>query len=125
MYLTFEGNQVELPEDYLIVEMNPGWLIPEEVRARPRDDRFADAIEATSVWNPRTWWYDTGNFGSVGLAVRTISEAWGLDVVEAVNLMEPLHLQDDGDCRPKLPTTDGGTVRLTAIRMRRSPQVTP
>jgi len=120
IYLTFEGNHVELPDDYLIVEMNPEWLIPEEVSARPRDDRFADAIEATSVWNPRTWWYDTGNFGSVGLAVRTISEAWGLDVVGAVNLMEPLHLQDDGDFRPMLPTSDGGTVRLTAIRMRRS-----
>lgn len=125
MHFTVEGNHVKLPEDYLIVGMNPGWLIPEEVSARPRDDRFADAIEATSVWDLRTWWYDTGNFGSVGLAVRTISDAWGLDVVEAVNLMEPLHLQDDGDFRPMLPTADGGTVRLTAIRMRRSPQITP
>jgi hypothetical protein len=124
-YFTFEGNQVELPDDYLIVDMNPGWLIPEEVSARPRDERFADAIEAPSGWDPRTWWYDTGNFCSVGLTVRTISEAWGIGVVEAVNLMEPLHLQDDGDFRPMLPTADGGSVRLTAIRMRRSQQVTP
>ncbi|MGH3770160.1 MAG: HD domain-containing protein [Pseudonocardiaceae bacterium] len=125
MYFTFEGNYFDLPDDYLLVDMNPDWLIPEEVSAQPRDERFADAIEALSAWNPCAWWYDTGNFGSVGLAVRTISEAWGLDVVEAVNLMEPLHIQDNGDFRLMLPTEDGGTVRLTAIRMRRSRPVTP
>jgi hypothetical protein len=120
-FFTFgEGASVNFPNDCLLVQMNPEWFIPEEVSPRPRDERFAHVVEAESAWDPRTWWYDTGNFGSVGLAVRTIAEAWGIDVVETIHLMEPLHLQADGDHRRTLPFLDsGGTVRVTGLRMRR------
>ncbi|MEU8814918.1 hypothetical protein [Actinoplanes sp. NPDC048796] len=111
---------MSLPDDCLLVEMNPEWFIPEEVCPSPRDERFAHAVEGDDAWDPRRWWYDTGNFGSVGLAIRTIAEVWNIDVTEAIHLMEPLHLQTDGDHRPALPTSDNnGTVRVTALRMRR------
>jgi len=115
--MTFDGREVETPEEGIFVHLNPQWYLPEEVLDRPRDERFADVIEPSAAWDPRTWWYDTGNFGSPGLVVHTIAEAWNIDLVEAVNLMEPLHLEDNGDLRPELPTADGGTVRVTAIRM--------
>lgn len=118
-FFTFEGVRVEVPDDALVVSLNPGWFYPEEVRPRPRDERFVDAVEPPSGWDARTWWYDTGNFGSIGLVVRTIAEMWEIDVVEAVNLMEPLHMQDDCDRRPTLATADGVGVHVTAIRMRR------
>ncbi|MFJ7214793.1 ATP-binding protein [Amycolatopsis sp. NPDC098790] len=118
-FLTFEGVDVEVPDHALVVNLNPTWLYPEEVRPRPRDERFVDAVEPPSGWDARTWWYDTGNFGSIGLVVRTIAELWEIDVVAAVNLMEPLHVQDDCDRRPTLATADGGGVHVTAIRMRR------
>jgi hypothetical protein len=124
-FFTFsEGEPVSLPDDCLLVEMNPEWFIPEEVHPSPRDERFAHVVEAEYAWDPRRWWYDTGNFGSVGLVVRTIAEVWGIDVVKAIHLMEPLHLQADGDHRPALPISDGrGTVRVTALRMRRPSQI--
>jgi hypothetical protein len=121
LYFSFShGRPVDFPEGYLLVQMNPEWFIPEEVCPRPRDERFADVVETDTAWDPRRWWYDTGNFGSVGLAVRTIADAWGIDVLDAINLMEPLHLSADGDLRPALPFLDGdGAVRVTALRMRR------
>lgn len=118
-FFTFEGIGVEVPGDALVVNLNPPWLYPEEVRPRPRDERFVDAVEPPSGWDARTWWYDTGNFGSIGLVVRTIAELWEIDIVAAVNLMEPLHMQDDCDRRPMLATADGVGVHVTAIRMRR------
>ena len=118
-FFTFDGRQIQLPDEGILVHLYPGWLLPEEVCARPRDERFADVVEPSSAWDPRTWWYDTGNHGSTGLVVQTIAEAWNISVVEAVNLMEPLHLQGDRDLRPELKATDGSTVRVTAIRMRR------
>ena len=123
-FFTFsEGEPVTLPDNCLLVEMNPEWFIPEEVCPSPRDERFADVVEGEHAWDPRRWWYDTGNFGSVGLVIRTIAGVWGLDVAEAIHLMEPLHLQADGDHRPALPILDsGGTVRVTALRMRRPPR---
>lgn len=117
--MTYDGREVELPEGGIIVSLNPQWFLREEVLDRPRDERFANVIEPSAAWDPRTWWYDTGNFGSPGLVVRTIAQVWNIDIVEAVNLMEPLHLESIGDLRPELNTTDGGTVRVTAIRMRR------
>ncbi len=118
-FFTFDGRQIQLPDQGILVDLNPEWLLPEEVRPRPRDERFADVVEPSSAWDPRTWWYDTGNFGSAALVVHTIAEAWNINVVQAVNLMEPLHLHGGRDLRPELKTTDGGTVRVTAIRMRR------
>jgi hypothetical protein len=120
LFFTFGGELVGFPNDYLTIQMNPEWLVPEEIRPRPRDERFADVVETETAWDPRNWWYDTGNFGTPGLVVRTIASAWDIDVVTAVNLMEPLHLQTDGDHRLTLPFQDAeGTVRLTALRMRR------
>lgn len=117
-FFTYDGRDVMPTDECIIVDLNPPWLYPEEVLPRPRDERFADAIEPAAAWDPRTWWYDTGNFGSPGLVVCTIAEAWGMGVMEAVSLMEPLYLQGDYDLRPELPTSDG-RVRVTAIRMRR------
>ena len=108
-----------LPEDCLLVRSYTLWRFPDEVRERPRDERFADAEQAGSGWDPRVWWYDLGSFGSIGLVVRTIAQAWGVDLVELVSLMEPLHLDDDGDRRGDLPKASGGTMRLDMIRLRR------
>jgi hypothetical protein len=121
LVLTFgaDSEVVAIPPDGLFVLLNPPWLFPEEVLARPRDERFADAVAPPSGWDARTWWYDTGNCGAVGLVVQTIAEKWGLDVADAVNLMEPLDLRDDRDLRIVLPTSDGRGVRVTAVRMRR------
>jgi hypothetical protein len=93
--------------------------VSEEALPRPRDEQFADAVEPPSGWDPRTWWYDTGNCGSVGMVVRTIATTWGLSIVDVINLMEPLDLRHDRDLRLVLPIAGGGTVRVTAIRLRR------
>jgi signal transduction histidine kinase len=119
LFLSFEGRSVEPPSNVLFIPLNPFWLYPEEVRPRPRDERFADAVYSDAEWDVRTWWYDTGNFGTPGLVIRTIAEEWDIDVVEAVNSMEPLHVRGDQDLRLVLPTSDGHAVRATAIRMRR------
>jgi hypothetical protein len=118
-FFTFDGRQVIVPDDVLLVSINPPWLLPEEVQGRPRDERFALSVQSSSAWNLGAWWHDTGNFGSIGLVVRTIAEVWGIDIVDAVNRMEPLHLQGDHDLRPGLPTLDGDSIRVTAIRMQR------
>ena len=119
VFFTWEGRQIEPSDKCLFVTLNPPWLFPEEVLARPRDERFESVVEPSSAWDPRTWWYDTGNFGAPGLVVRTIADLWCIDIVRAVNLMEPLHLERSRDLRCELNTTDNGTVRVAAIRMRR------
>ncbi|GAB3894243.1 hypothetical protein GCM10029964_072300 [Kibdelosporangium lantanae] len=124
-FYTFDGVDASILDDMLLVSLNPGWEFPEEIRPAPRDERFADAVDSSSDWNPRAWWYDTGNFGSVGLVVRTVADVWGMDVVTAVNTMETLILQAAGDSRPTIPTNDGAGVRVTAIRMRRPAGPTP
>jgi hypothetical protein len=118
-FYTFEGCETLVPDDVLFAHLNPLWLLPDEVEPRPRDEDFGDTIEFPTGWDIRTWWYDTGNFGSVGLLVRTIAAAWDIDLATAINLMEPLCLQTDVDLRPTLPKVDGTGLRVTAIRMRR------
>lgn len=120
-FYSLVGARLEVPDNVLFVAFNPPWLYKEEVLPKPRDERFVDAIEPPSGWDARTWWYDTGNFGSVGLVVRTIAEVWETDVVDLVNSMETLCLRDECDQRPVFPTADGTGVRVTAIRLRRSP----
>ena len=119
-FLTFDGREVIPPDDALFVSINPPWLLPEEVLGRPRDERFAQYIQSSSAWNLGAWWHDTGNFGSIGLVVRTIADVWNIDVVDAVHSMKPLHLQGDHDLRPELATAEGDSIRVTAIRMQKS-----
>jgi hypothetical protein len=119
IFFTFDGCEVTPPDNALFVGINPAWLFPEEVLGRPRDERFAHVTRSSSAWDLGAWWYDTGNFGSIGLVVRTIAETWEISVVRAVNLMEPLHLQEGHDLRPELKTTDGDSIRVTAIRMQK------
>ena len=119
VFFTFDGREVRLPIDVLLVDLNPVWILPEEVLPRPRDDRFVHMVQSSSAWNPGAWWYDTGNFGAVGLVVRTIAGVWKIDAAEAVSLMEPLHLEDDRDLRPQLQTADGQGVPAIAIRIRK------
>ena len=109
------------PDNALLLLINPQWLFPEEVLARPRDERFAHAVQSQSTWNLDAWWYDTGNFGNVGLVVRTIAEAWQISIEDAVRLMEPLHVQGDRDLRPRIETDEGEPIRVAAIRMKRPP----
>jgi hypothetical protein len=124
LFFTFDGRQLYPPENALLLLINPPWLFPEEVLARPRDERFAYAVQSPSTWNLDAWWYDTGNFGGVGLTVRTIAEAWQLSIEDAVRIMEPLHVQGDRDLRPRIETDDGEPIRVTAIRMKR-PSASP
>ena len=119
LFFTFDGRQLYPPDNALLLLINPPWLFPEEVLARPRDERFAHAVQSPSTWNLDAWWYDTGNFGGVGLTVRTIAEAWQLSIEDAVRLMEPLHVQGDRDLRPRIETDDGEPIRVAAIRMKR------
>lgn len=118
-FFTYDGREVMPTDECIFVDLNPPWFYPEEVLPRPRDERFADVIEPAAAWDPRTWWYDTGNFGTPGLVVRTIAETWDIGVVETVNIMEPLYIQGDHDLRAGLPTSNGDRVKVTAIRMRR------
>ncbi|WP_306214721.1 HD domain-containing protein [Actinoplanes sp. RD1] len=117
-FRTWDGRDVDPPDHVLFVGLNPMWLFPEEVLPRPRDESFADVIERDSGWDVRSWWYDTGNFGTPGLVVRTIAETWGIGVATAVAGMEALHVTDGRDRRPVLPTRDGRGIRVTAVRMR-------
>jgi hypothetical protein len=55
---------------------------------------------------------------AVGLVVRTIAGVWDIGLIDIIHRMEPLHLHGDHDLRPDLPTADGDSVRVTAIRMR-------
>jgi Histidine kinase-, DNA gyrase B-, and HSP90-like ATPase len=66
-----------LPEDCLLVSLYHWWRFPAEIRESPQDERFADAESTGSGWDPRVWWYDSGNFGSIGLVVHTIAQVWG------------------------------------------------
>jgi hypothetical protein len=107
-----------LPEDCLLVTLYTRWRFPEEIHEHPRDERFADAEQTDSGWDPRVWWYD-GSFGSIGLVVRTIAQVWRADLVELVNLMEALHLDDDGGRRGDLPNANGGKMRVDMVRLPR------
>jgi hypothetical protein len=117
-FFTFDGQRIIPPDDALFVHMNPTWLFPEEVLVKPRDERFAHAVNSPNIWNLDAWWYDTGNFGSIGLVVRTIAHVWNIGIPDIISAMEPLHLQDDRDLRPQLETADGSSIRVTAIRLR-------
>ncbi len=117
-FFTYDGYEIIPPDNALFVQLNPVWLFPEEVLSRPKDKRFARATHSSATWNLHAWWYDTGNFGSVGLVVRTIAEVWNIDIPAAINLMEPLHIHGDRDLRPQLEAIDGDPLRVTAIRMR-------
>ncbi len=119
VFFTLDGRQLSPPDDALFVGINPPWLFPEEVLERPRDERFTHAVQSESMWNLDAWWYDTGNFGNVGLVVRTIAETWQISIEDAIRLMEPLHVQGDRDLRPRIETDRGEPIRVTAIRMRR------
>lgn len=119
VFLTLDGRQLSPPDDALFVGINPPWLFPEEVLERPRDERFTHAVQSESTWNLDAWWYDTGNFGNVGLVVRTIAETWQISIEDAIRLMEPLHVQGDRDLRLCIETDEGEPLRVTAIRMRR------
>jgi len=44
---------------------------------------------------------------------------WGMDIVDAVNLVEPLKLREDSDHRLELELADGGSIRVDAFRMQR------
>jgi hypothetical protein len=118
-FFAFDGQEIEAPENGIFVDLNPPWLFPEQVLSRPRDERFAQSTQSSSRWNLGAWWYDTGNFGSIGLVVRTIAEVWNISVVDAISLMEPLHFQEGRDLRPELRTKDGKSMRVVAIRMQR------
>jgi hypothetical protein len=119
LVMTFHGDAVILPDNGILVGLHPPWLFEEEVLPRPRDERFADAVEPPIGWDARTWWYDTGNCGAIGLVVRTVADVWGLNIEETIALMEPLDLRADEDLRVVLPTSDGDAVRVTTIRLRR------
>ncbi len=117
-FFTFDGRAIVPPDIALFVFMNPPWLFPEEVLGRPKDERFAHATNSSTTWNLHAWWYDTGNFGSIGLVVRTIAEEWNIDIRDAINIMEPLHIQGSRDLRPQLEAINDDPIRVTAIRMK-------
>jgi hypothetical protein len=104
----------------LLIDFYPSWLLDERIQPSPRDERFVGIVESSIGWDLRTWWYESANFGGIGLAVRAIAETWGLSIERTVALMEPLDLREDEDRRVVLPIhgRDEG-VRVTAIRMKR------
>ncbi|MFG3697688.1 ATP-binding protein [Micromonospora sp. NPDC047620] len=118
-FISYSGGELRFPEDCLVVSFYSEWMYPEEVLPRPKDERFADTETQGLKWNARSWWYDTGNFGSVGIVVRTIAEAWDLDVAELLDLVEPMHLDEDGDDRCPVPLVGGGVERVEMVRLQR------
>ncbi|MDR7277239.1 HD domain-containing protein [Catenuloplanes atrovinosus] len=119
LFLTRDGRELLFDDDCLIVSLYSAWNFPEEVLASPKDERFADAEPNGSGWDARVWWYDSGNFGSIGLVVKAISEEWGIDIPELLDLMDKRHLDDDGDGRCAVPVAGGGTERMEMIYLRR------
>ncbi|MCM4077771.1 HD domain-containing protein [Paractinoplanes hotanensis] len=118
-FISFGHQELLFSENCLILSLYPDWQFPEEVLPSPKDDRFADIELAETGWNSRAWWYDSGNFGSVGLVVRAISEEWGIDIPELLELMEPLHLEDGRDARCDVPVVGGGSEKVEMIRLQR------
>lgn len=119
-FFTFSGEEVGMRENCLVASLYSLWLFPDEVLPRPRDERFADTVAPESgSWHAQSWWYDTGNFGSISLVMHRIAEVWGLDIPKLLDLMEPLHFEDDGDRRPELAKAGGGSLRVNMIRLRR------
>ncbi|MEU7977040.1 ATP-binding protein [Micromonospora sp. NPDC049081] len=118
-FISFGGGELQFPEDCLVVNFYSEWLYPEEVLPRPKDERFADTELQGVKWNARSWWYDTGNFGSVGLVIRVIAAMWELALPDLLDLMEPMHLDEDGDERCPVSLVGGGIERVEMVRLQR------
>ncbi|MFF5085365.1 ATP-binding protein [Actinoplanes sp. NPDC000266] len=118
-FMSRTHRELSFGDDCLVLDLYPEWLFPEEIFPSPKDERFADAQLTGSGWDARVWWYGTGNFGSAGLVIRAISGEWGIDIPDLLDLMEPLHPQDNGDARPEVPVVGGGVERVEMIRLRR------
>lgn len=114
-----DGVEVRIPENGLVVDIYPRWLFPEEVAKQPRDDRFADIAASIDYSDPRYWWYKDGSFGAISMVIKTIAETWDVDIVEVINLLEACCITNEHDSRLKLPTADGRTFPIDAIRLRR------
>lgn len=114
-----DWRQIVMTDRYLLADLYPRWLFPEEMLARPIDDRFPDSVEEDYGWDVRYWWRSSGNYGPIGIVVRTIAAAWGIDTFDLVNLMEPYGLTAEEDQRFDVPTVDGGYAKAVAIRMRK------
>ncbi|GIG91666.1 HD domain-containing protein [Plantactinospora endophytica] len=118
-FVSYGGGELLIPQDCLVVSLYSEWLYPEEILPRPKDERFPDPDPQGTKWNARGWWSDSGNFGSVGIVVRTIAEMWNVDLGELLDLMEPMHLDEDGDDRCPVPLVGGGAERIEMVRLQR------
>ncbi|SNY60934.1 HD domain-containing protein [Paractinoplanes atraurantiacus] len=118
-FMSRHHRELSLGDNCLFVSLYTRWLFPEEILPSPKDQAFADAQPAGDGWDARVWWYATGNFGSPGIVIRAISKEWGIAIPEVLDLMEPLHLEGDGDARPEVPVVGGGVERVEMIRLRR------
>ncbi|MEU7756801.1 ATP-binding protein [Micromonospora sp. NPDC049171] len=118
-FISYSGGELQFPRDCLVVSFYSDWLYPEEVLPRPKDERFADTELQGPKWNARSWWYDSGNYGAIGIVVRTIAEIWRLDLAELLDLMEPMHLDEDGDVRCPVPLVGGGAELVEMVQLKR------
>jgi hypothetical protein len=113
------GAKVELPDNALTVLFHSPWFFPIEILPKPRDEEFADCAETDNRWNLRSWWCESGNYGSAGLAIKTIAGEWDISTGDLVRTMQPLHLSSESDDRIILPTADGQSVHIEAIQLSR------
>jgi Histidine kinase-, DNA gyrase B-, and HSP90-like ATPase len=114
------GVKVDLPDNALAVLFHSPWFFPAEILAKPRDEEFANCVDTGSRWDLGSWWCESGNFGSAGLAIKTIATTWHVSVGELVRTMKPLHLSSESDDRIILPTADGQSVHIEAIELVRT-----
>ncbi|MEU7913113.1 HD domain-containing protein [Microbispora bryophytorum] len=120
LFFSTDGVEVRIPENALVVDIYPRWLFPEEIAKRPRDPKFAKVAANADLTDPRYWWYNNGSFGAIATVIDTIAESWGIEAGEVVKLLEACSLTNESDTRLELPTTDGRTFLVDAIRLRRS-----
>lgn len=118
-FYTRDGKSVALPDHGLLVDFFPLWLIPEDICPRPKDYRFEDIVADLDDDDPQAWWHQWGNFGPVSLAVMTVADVWGVDVVDLVKGMQGNYATDKEDGRLEIPTVGGGTTKATAYTLMR------
>jgi hypothetical protein len=115
------GREVLLPDDAIVLNLNPSWFFPEEVLPRPKDTRFSNDVASGPEWNSQRWLYHTGKAGSLALVVDAMLQAWDCTAAELADGIEWLDYGKDADRRIEVRCTDGvGTVRLEVYRVSRN-----
>lgn len=115
------GEEVELPPNALYGDLVADWIFPEEVRQYPRDERFEEYGDLQAgEFNSRYWWHVRGALGLPAALLEALQSAWSmgpLEIADATSSHEIRHLDDD---RLEIPSAQGTSIRVDAIRISRA-----